>query len=103
MFNKSGAFTCSKCPKHNDYENGGCPMWWEIIQTNDEGKTRVERGCGYQMMPQLLIEVIKSADHTTAAAYSMRNQVIGAVDKFLINTNNNEILIEDNSVKGIEN
>lgn len=91
------AFKCNKCPMSND-ENG-CPMWWEMVMTNEDNQTKVEKGCGYQMMPQLLVEVIKTADHTTAAAYDMRNKVVESVANVL---NKNPLTIKENEVKQID-
>jgi hypothetical protein len=75
------AFKCNKCPQRND-ENG-CPMWWELVMTNDNGDTKVEKKCGYAMLPELMIETIRSSDHSAAAAYDMRNKVVDAAQKVL--------------------
>lgn len=78
------AFKCNKCPQTAD--KSGCPMWWEIIYENTNDPTqppKVEKGCGYQMMPTILIESIKASSHTTDAAYDMRNKVISSVNQFL--------------------
>lgn len=76
------AFKCKKCPQSN--QENGCPAWLEIVMTNDQGSQKMERGCSYQLMPMMLIETMRSADHTTAAAYDMRNKVVSAVQRLTI-------------------
>ena len=75
------AFKCKKCPGTHEQPEG-CPMWWEIILTNDVTEAKkVEKGCGYQLMPQMLALSCKSAMHTTYAAYDMRNKVVKNMNK----------------------
>jgi len=75
------AFKCKKCPGTFEQPEG-CPMWWEIILTNDVTEAKkVEKGCGYQLMPQMLALSCKSAMHTTYAAYDMRNKVVKNMNK----------------------
>lgn len=75
--NYKKAFKCSKCPQSNGED--GCPMWWEIVLKNDVGETKILKQCGYQTLPELIVEGIKSADHSAAASYEARNQVMDAV------------------------
>lgn len=79
--NYKNAFNCKKCPQTNG-ENG-CPNWWEMVMTNHLGEQKVEKACGYQMTPQLIIQMCKQAEHTTYAAYDMRNKVVENVGKMI--------------------
>lgn len=81
MLRFANAFKCKKCPETSN-ENG-CPMWWEVILTNDTGAQKVEKGCGYQILPQMLALTCKQAMHTTYAAYDMRNKVVKNVGKVI--------------------
>jgi len=74
------AFKCSKCPESNQEE--GCPLWWEIIMTNDvTQEQKIEKGCGYQLLPQMIALTCKQSMHTTYAAYDMRNKVVKNLGK----------------------
>ena len=78
-----GAFNCKKCPGTFEQPKG-CPMWWEVILTNDATNAqKVEKGCGYQLLPQMLALTCRSAMHTTYAAYDMRNKVVKNVGKVI--------------------
>jgi len=79
--NYKNAFNCKKCPTSNG-ENG-CPMWWEMIMTNHLGEQKVEKNCGYQLLPSMLILVCKQTEHTTFAAYDMRNKLVENVGKVI--------------------
>lgn len=75
------AFKCKKCPETS--AERGCPLWWEVILTNDTGRQKIEKGCGYQILPQMLVLTCKQAMHTTHAAYDMRNKVVKNVGKII--------------------
>ena len=76
MTKYKNALNCKKCPE-SAIQPDGCPMWWELLMTNDiTGEKKVERGCGFQLLPQLLTIGIKESVHTTYAAYDMRNKVV---------------------------
>jgi hypothetical protein len=79
--NYKNAFNCKKCPESNG-ENG-CPNWWEMVMTNHLGEQKVEKKCGYQMMPQLIIQMCKMTEHTTYAAYDMRNKTVENINKVI--------------------
>lgn len=82
--NKNGCFDCDKCPMNSDPAKGRfCVMWWELVISNANGESKVEKSCGFRLLPAVLVETLKSADHSAAAAYDMRNQVTSSVDKFL--------------------
>lgn len=73
-------------------------MWWEIIMTNTEDPTqppKVEKGCGYQMLPLFLIDATKSALHATDAAYDMRNRVVESVTKFITSQSQSAVRVEE--------
>jgi hypothetical protein len=68
------AFNCSKCPENGGY--GGCPAWWEIVwEKPNTDEVKVEKGCGLEMMPKLLLEVLKASNRPAAAVESMRNEM----------------------------
>ncbi len=76
------AFKCKNCPETNSEK--GCPLWWEIMFTQDNtGEQKMQKDCGYKLLPQLLIMTAKSANHTTYAAYDMRNKVVKNVNKVI--------------------
>ena len=80
--NYKNAFKCKKCPQ-SDGESG-CPMWWEMMLTNDvTDEKKLEKACGYALMPQLLILNYKQATHSVFAAYDMRNKVVKNVSKVI--------------------
>lgn len=81
MPNYKNAFKCKKCPESSN-ENG-CPLWWEVILTNDIGEQKLAKGCGYRLMPEMLAITCKQATHTTYAAYDMRNKVVDNVGKVI--------------------
>ena len=72
------AFKCSKCPQQSG-ENG-CPLWWEILYTNVQtGEEVLKCGCGFTLMPLILIETLKSGNHAAEAAYRFREDVAKAM------------------------
>jgi hypothetical protein len=76
------AFKCADCPETNTEK--GCPLWWELILTNDTtGESKIEKGCGCALTPELLTMTAKQAMHTTYAAYDMRNKVVKGVGKVI--------------------
>jgi hypothetical protein len=75
------AWNCKKCPETSEQPDG-CPMWWEMIMTHDVTKEKkLEKGCGFQMLPQLLILNLSETSHCTYAAYDMRNKVVKNMGK----------------------
>ena len=110
--NYKNAWKCKKCPQNNG--ETGCPMWWEVVMKNDEtGQTKVEKGCGFQILPSMMALVSTNSLHSVAASYDMRNKVvknvgkvIGAVNEKLslefskedieeMSSTNEELLIDD--------
>lgn len=83
MLKFKNALNCKKCPGTSEQPNG-CPLWWEILMTNDlTGEKKVEKGCGFQLLPQLLTLNIKESTHSTYAAYDMRNKILKNTGKVI--------------------
>ena len=82
MLSFKNAWKCKKCPETSN-ENG-CPMWWEVVMKNDEtGQTKVTKGCGFQILPQMMALVSTNSLHSVAASYDMRNKVVKNVGKVI--------------------
>lgn len=97
------AFKCKNCPQTNT-ENG-CPMWWEIVMENDKtGEQRVDKGCGYQMLPQMMANISSKSLHAAAASYDMRNKVIKNAG-MIIRAINSKMMLDfsDEELKEMEN
>ncbi len=74
------AWKCHKCPESN--EEKGCPAWTELIEMNIEtGQERVTKECLFQMMPRLMVEVIKASNRPAAELSAMRREVVNQVQK----------------------
>jgi hypothetical protein len=81
MLKFKNAWNCKKCPGTAEQPNG-CPMWWEMLMTHDvTNEQKIEKGCGFQMLPQLLSLSISETLHGTYAAYDMRNKVVKNMGK----------------------
>ena len=82
MLSYKNAWKCKKCPQTNN--ETGCPMWWEVVMKNDEtGQTKVEKGCGFQLLPSMMALVSTNSLHSVAASYDMRNKVLKNVGKVI--------------------
>jgi hypothetical protein len=78
------AWDCARCPKHARIADGGCPAWWETIQTNSEsGEVAVWRECAWIQMPVYLIEVIKASNRPAAAVESTRNEIANGFNRLV--------------------
>ncbi len=79
------AFDCAKCPGKSG--DGGCPMWWRTVWTQPSATgldaVKVVESCGYEQLPQFLIEVIKASNRPAAAIESMRDETTGALMKIV--------------------
>ena len=74
------AWKCHKCPESNTEK--GCPCWTELIEVNAEtGQERVNKNCLFQLMPNLLIEVIKASNRPAAEMSAMRGDVINKIQQ----------------------
>lgn len=70
--------TCEKCPHRTD--PNGCPCWIGpqagFLETNvATGEERFIVGCFYQVIPKLMVEVIKASNRPAAAVESIRNEM----------------------------
>ena len=69
------AWKCNKCPESNGEK--GCPCWTELIETNTQtGQERMTKNCLFQLMPRLLVEVVKASNRPAAEMSAMRGEVI---------------------------
>lgn len=71
---------CEHCPQKGT--GRGCPAWVGpesgtiILETNTAtGEERPVSGCFYQVMPRLMVEVIKASNRPAAAIESTRNEI----------------------------
>ena len=74
------AFNCKKCPQSND-ENG-CPVWWEQVWVDkDSGNQALKSGCGFFMVQDLIMDVVKQGFGARAEVSTMREEVVNGVEK----------------------
>lgn len=74
------AFKCSKCPQSNGPT--GCPAWLETTVTEiNTGEHKLQKGCGYQVIPQLLVQLAKIEDTRAGEISSMKEAVVDQVTK----------------------
>lgn len=74
--NHKAAFKCHKCPGNNNPEIGpSCPIWWEITMRNDSNEIKVEKACGFSLMPLFFIDAIKSGNHGAQAINRMETNL----------------------------
>jgi hypothetical protein len=71
--------TCEKCPHR--YDAAGCPCWIGpqagFMETNVVTKEeRFVTGCFYQVIPKLMVEVIKASNRPAAAVEGIRNEMV---------------------------
>lgn len=97
------SFQCifEKCPRHNDEENGGCHLWWEIPWENNEtGEITTRKGCILsQQMGLPIVQAVVRASHTASEHSSVaRNAFENGVEK-IQNTVNYAIEYYDNNKK----
>lgn len=76
----ANAFVCNECPGNNGPQ--GCPCWVELIETNIQtGEERINKNCLFQMMPSMLVEVIKASNRPAAEIGRMREEVVSGVQQ----------------------
>jgi len=70
--------TCEKCPRR--YDPDGCEKWIdekygfkEVHEITKE--ERIVTGCFFQVLPKLMVHIVKACNETTAAADSARNNM----------------------------
>lgn len=74
------AMNCKKCPQTNSLE--GCPVWLETTVTeHNTGETKVQKGCGFQMIPMLLVNIARVEDTRAAEVSQMKKEVVDSVTK----------------------
>jgi len=72
--NYKNAWRCKKCPQSNTSD--GCPVWWEYSEENSlTGETRINKGCGFSLLPQMLVVTINMAQQPAREA-SQINETI---------------------------
>lgn len=74
------AMNCKKCPQSNGED--GCPVWLETTLTEQStGSIKVQKGCGFQMIPMLLVNIAKVEDTRAAEVSQMKKEVVDSVTK----------------------
>lgn len=72
-------------------------MWWEIIEENlQTGASRITTGCGYAMLPKLLVTVMKSGNLASEHASQARNAILMLPDALM----NKRDQIENSNANG---
>lgn len=70
--------TCPRCP--NRYSKVGCPCWVSksagLLKMSPAGETAFIEGCYYEIMPWMMVEVIKASNRPAAAVESTRNEIV---------------------------
>lgn len=78
--------TCAKCPHR--HSKLGCPVWVEaengFIETNDQGEMRTVQGCFYQVIPKLMVHVVKASNRPAAVLQEMRNETAQAMNQIAL-------------------
>lgn len=78
--NYKHSFDCKHCPQRNDEQ--GCPCWCELVETNTvTGEERINKKCLFQLLPSILIELIKASNRPAAAIESTRNEMASKLDQ----------------------
>ncbi len=71
----SNAFKCKKCPESNS--KNGCPCWTELTETNiATGEHKTTKNCIFQLMPLLLVEVIKASNRPAQEISHTKNEIV---------------------------
>jgi hypothetical protein len=74
------AFNCKKCPQSNNEK--GCPVWLESVATEvTSGETRLQKGCGFQMLPMFMAGIAKATDMQAGEVSAMKQEVVDRVGK----------------------
>jgi hypothetical protein len=89
------AFECKRCPQRNDEE--GCPVWLEVRRINNISKEEITlAGCGHQLVPYMLNEILVQIPRSSAEISGMRedisNKVATAAALFYKHTSNDKYL-----------
>jgi hypothetical protein len=96
-----GAFDCQRCPgTNNPTAKRACPAWWETIWTNPAGDTKIEKGCGWIQLPNLLNAIAQSANGAAVSAQQMRDAAINTMKLTAVKVmNETPYLISDASIR----
>lgn len=75
---------CKKCVQYPG-EKYTCPAWIGAeagyMETNVQtGEDRLVTGCFYQVMPKLMIHVVKASNRPAAAMQDLRNKLATAME-----------------------
>jgi len=79
------AFKCNKCPESNSPE--GCPCWTELTMVNDGGDHKIDKRCLFQMLPMLMVEVIKASNVSSEHSSVVKNQLADGFSKLAYQVN----------------
>ena len=80
------------CKKGKCFENDSCPCWTELLETNIEtGKERINKSCLFQLLPMMLVEVIKGSNRPAEAIESTRNEIVKGFTALAISINSKQI------------
>lgn len=108
MFKKINPQTCEKCPHRHD--PNGCPCWIDktagFMKMNIvTGEEDFITGCFYQVIPFLMIEVVKASNRPAAAVESTRNEMVVGLSKIaeVLDNKLSVNLLENNKLLQIEN
>lgn len=73
------AWKCKACPESNGAL--GCPAWCEVVETEvSSGNERITKECLFQMLPKMLVEVIKASNRPAAEIGAMREGFLTVVE-----------------------
>ena len=74
------AFKCKKCPQSS--KEDGCPAWWEQVWTEQDTKEQViKSGCGFFLVQELMIDVVKQGFGARSEVNKMRKEVVDGVER----------------------
>lgn len=84
--------SCKKCINYPG-ESYTCPAWIGaeagFMETNVQtGEDRFVKGCFYQVIPKLMIHVVKASNRPAAAMEGLRNQLATAMEAQMLSHNN---------------
>ena len=70
------------CKKGKCFEDTSCPCWTELIETNIQtGKERINKSCLFQLLPTMMVEVIKASNRPAEVMESVRNEIVNGFNK----------------------
>jgi len=76
----------NECPEKNGEQ--GCPSWQQIVMTNNQTGEVVPRSdCVLNLMPMLMVEVIKASNRPAAEISALRNDIVEKVKEAVLVAN----------------